>query len=444
MAGVTRADAEAQVRRTIGAYRDRVHEVRNDTDRLPPEGARIVDEYCSFDNDWQDLVQDAVREASFLGGMDDGLLLEYCAVCMELDGALGLDSWRIGRADRIVQDDKGIWEAFWGALQGEFNENPSGKEILIDMGLNFIPFVGQACDARDIAACLKKLVLEKRADEAMIWATLLLTAVGCIPYAGDVVKAGCKAILKGADGIVLEVLRKLDAEDVYRAFKIFKTKFTSCIDDAIAMVSKWIEEAGKSKYGSKINSIFASAGANLRKAADFVKKQIEEFEERVFGKGKLGKVRKQLTTEPFDKTGKLKSNICYKAGEHNYLYETDELGRICKCNADNLHIKNHDGRLRHNPNTPGKQEEDHAGHLIADIFGGSPELDNLVTQSKAVNQKLYRDIERKWQTALEKGEKVTDIKIEILYNGNNVRPTAFKIEYAINGDLVRVPPIYNN
>ena len=102
MAEVTRADAEAQVRRTIGAYRDRVHEVRNDTDRLPPEGARIVDGYCSFDNDWQDLVQDAVREASFLGGMDDGLLLEYCAVCMELDGALGLDSWRIGRADRIV------------------------------------------------------------------------------------------------------------------------------------------------------------------------------------------------------------------------------------------------------------------------------------------------------------------------------------------------------
>lgn len=95
-------------------------------------------------------------------------------------------------------------------------------------------------------------------------------------------------------------------------------------------------------------------------------------------------------------------------------------------------------------NTPGKQEEDHAGHLIADVFGGSPELDNLVTQAKVVNQKLYRDIERKWQVALEKGEKVTDIKIEILYNGNNVRPTAFKIEYAINGDLVRVPPIYNN
>lgn len=102
MAEVTRSEALSQVRRTISAYRDRVHEVRADTDYLPPEGARIVDEYCSFGNDWQDLVQDAIREPPFLEGMDDGLLLEYCAVCKELDEALGLGSWSIGSVERIV------------------------------------------------------------------------------------------------------------------------------------------------------------------------------------------------------------------------------------------------------------------------------------------------------------------------------------------------------
>ena len=104
MAEVTRVEAVRQVRRTIGAYRDRVHETRNDTRFLPPEGARIVNEYCSFENDWQELVQDAIRETSFLDGMDDRLLLEYCAVCMELDEVFGLGSWRIGRVDRIVKD----------------------------------------------------------------------------------------------------------------------------------------------------------------------------------------------------------------------------------------------------------------------------------------------------------------------------------------------------
>ena len=69
-----------------------------------------------------------------------------------------------------------------------------------------------------------------------------------------------------------------------KAVKILKTKFTSSIDDAIAMVNKWIEKAGNSKYGNRIKGILSSANENLNKAVDLVKKQIDEFEERVFGK----------------------------------------------------------------------------------------------------------------------------------------------------------------
>lgn len=186
-----------------------------------------------------------------------------------------------------IENEKSFWNTLWGALQGEYNENPTGTEILIDMGLNFIPFVGQACDVRDITACLKKLVIEKRVNEIMIWVTLLLTAIGCVPYAGDVVKAGCKAIIKGADDIVLKILRKLDADDVQKAFKMLKTKFTSSIDDAIAMVNKWIKEAGNSKYGSKIDDVLSSAAEKLRLASDFVTSKIDEFGEKIFGNGKF-------------------------------------------------------------------------------------------------------------------------------------------------------------
>ena len=189
-----------------------------------------------------------------------------------------------------IENEKSFWNTLWGALQGEYNENPTGTEILIDMGLNFIPFVGQACDVRDITACLKKLVIEKRVNEIMIWVTLLLTAIGCVPYAGDVVKAGCKAIIKGADDIVLKILRRLDADDVQKAFKMLKTKFTSSIDDAIAMVNKWIKEAGNSKYGSKINEVLTGANGNLRKASDFVNNKIDEFGEKIFGNGKKSKI----------------------------------------------------------------------------------------------------------------------------------------------------------
>ena len=62
-----------------------------------------------------------------------------------------------------------------------------------------------------------------------------------------------------------------------------------------------------------------------------------------------------------------------------------------------------------------------------------------------MNLKQYREIEREWEKALKKvpPDEITDLKIEVIYDGKNVRPTAFKIEYCIDGDLVRVPTIYN-
>ena len=101
--------------------------------------------------------------------------------------------------------------------------------------------------------------------------------------------------------------------------------------------------------------------------------------------------------------------------------------------------------VKHNPNTPGKLERDHAGHLIADVFGGSPELDNLVSQAKDVNLKQYREIERELEKALKKvpPDEITDLKIEVIYDGNNVRPNAFNIKYKKNGRVIKVPTIYN-
>ena len=38
---------------------------------------------------------------------------------------------------------------------------------------------------------------------------------------------------------------------------------------------------------------------------------------------------------------------------------------------------------------------------------------------------------------------ITDLKIEIIYDGNNVRPNAFNIKYKKNGRVIKVPTIYN-
>lgn len=51
-----------------------------------------------------------------------------------------------------------------------------------------------------------------------------------------------------------------------------------------------------------------------------------------------------------------------------------------------MKFKTHDGRLNHNSNTAGKLPGDDAGHLFADQFGGSPDLDNLVSQRSDLNR----------------------------------------------------------
>lgn len=102
--------------------------------------------------------------------------------------------------------------------------------------------------------------------------------------------------------------------------------------------------------------------------------------------------------------GILKPDVKYKAGEYEYLYETDNMGRLKEFNADDLKLTERDNRLPHKSNTPGKEPGDHAGHLAAYRFGGSPDLDNLLSQSSSVNLSKYKRLENRWAKAIEDGK----------------------------------------
>ncbi|MFS9270452.1 DNA/RNA non-specific endonuclease [Streptococcus infantis] len=145
----------------------------------------------------------------------------------------------------------------------------------------------------------------------------------------------------------------------------------------------------------------------------------------------------EILTDGSHMDGKvLKPNVVYEAGEHRYLYRTDEVGRIDRAYAEDLQLKLHEGRLPHNSNTPDKEIGDHAGHIFGDLFGGSPELDNLVSQAKDVNLKEYRRIERDWADALKSNPpKKVEVDIKINYDGSSMRPTSFEVVYSIDGEV---------
>ena len=86
-------------------------------------------------------------------------------------------------------------------------------------------------------------------------------------------------------------------------------------------------------------------------------------------------------------------------------------------------------------NTPGKQPGDHAGHLAGDRFGGTGRLDNLVSQYWLVNLSSYRKLENDWKRAIQDGKNV-DVNVRVEYNGSDLRPSAFSIEYTIDGETV--------
>ena len=131
--------------------------------------------------------------------------------------------------------------------------------------------------------------------------------------------------------------------------------------------------------------------------------------------------------------GSLKPNTEYTTGEYDYKYKTDSQGRIKTVYTDKLHRKTHSGRLRHSTNTPDKLSTDHAGHIIADEFGGSLKLDNIVSQDGMLNTHEYRNMERSWSQALKNNQKVTDVKVKLEYSSGSRRPSSYKVSYKIDG-----------
>lgn len=217
-----------------------------------------------------------------------------------------------------------------------------------------------------------------------------LSAVAAIPFAGDAIKGGV-LVGKGAHHLGSEVAQ----QTAQRTAKEAAERVERETSERLAKQS----ERPKAKEGAKITSDIITDGSHLQKG------------------------------------GKLKPDIKYRTGEHQYLYETDNLGRIKKFTAEDLKLTTRTKRLNHSTKTPGKQAGDHAGHLAGDRFGGSAKLDNLVSQSQKANLSDFAKLENKWAQAIKEGKKVsTEIKPN--YTGNDSRPSSFTVKYSIDGKIV--------
>lgn len=160
-------------------------------------------------------------------------------------------------------------------------------------------------------------------------------------------------------------------------------------------------------------------------------KLINDFVRRLVKGGRVKRVG-----NPYAPGGGLKPNKVYTSGKPNspvrYAYQTDGLGRLKSAHARPLQIPPGNTRGPHNPNTPGKLPGDHAGHLIADMFGGSGGLDNLVSQASDINLSKMRKLENQWAKRIRAGEDI-NVDIRVIYDGTGRRPVGFNVYEIVDG-----------
>ncbi|MFO0802942.1 MAG: HNH/ENDO VII family nuclease [Gemmataceae bacterium] len=169
------------------------------------------------------------------------------------------------------------WDWTVGTVQGDFNEDQSVSQIVVNMVLGLIPVVDQVLDARDLIANLYHLIeyYEGEADrtpeqiekdnaeffgmgrEFGLWVNIVLTGIGCFPEIGSAAKGVIKTLFKKMKDIlgpmtpeklkqlfeaVAEVLNKYGKFNAKKWLKNeFKPKLGEMVEFAKALIRKAIE-----------------------------------------------------------------------------------------------------------------------------------------------------------------------------------------------------------
>ncbi|KJF45743.1 DNA/RNA non-specific endonuclease, partial [Bacillus altitudinis] len=99
-----------------------------------------------------------------------------------------------------------------------------------------------------------------------------------------------------------------------------------------------------------------------------------------------------------------------------------------------------------NSGKPDRLSKDDGGHLIASIFKGSGDIDNLVPMSSQINRSggKWYTMEQEWLAALRKDPpKHVEVSIRPIYKGDSFRPDKFVVQYKIGGKFEQRETIKN-
>lgn len=142
-------------------------------------------------------------------------------------------AWATGDDQKAKEPSTNPFVWFWEAIEGDFNEDRSTAQILVDAGISMIPLVDQVCDVRDLIANCRKLLKDYK--DTWAWVALVLTLIGLFPSLGSLVKgvlkiffgfvrrSGGQALIKAVDAAmtwVISFIRRPNVQKYLRAQKV--------------------------------------------------------------------------------------------------------------------------------------------------------------------------------------------------------------------------------
>lgn len=142
-------------------------------------------------------------------------------------------AWATNEPEKAKEPSSNWFVWFWEAIEGDFNESRSTKQILVDAGISMIPLVDQICDIRDLIANCRKLIRDFK--DTWAWVALVLTLIGLFPTLGSLVKGvlkiffgflrrcGGKQMIEVVDAAmtwVISFIRRRDVQKYLHANKV--------------------------------------------------------------------------------------------------------------------------------------------------------------------------------------------------------------------------------
>ena len=197
----------------------------------------------------------------------------------------------------------------------------------------------------------------------------------------------------------------------------------------------------KQLYGQDIEVASEASSPSSLSELNFV----PEIEEEIQNQNSEPKIEK-VNKEHIIKVNRRKALAPVTEYEVNgYKYQTDELGRIIYCEGT-LRLEEGE-RNTYAQKVVGREDRettDEGGHLVATIFGGSGDIDNLVPMDSNLNKGEWKKLENTWKKALE-ADPPQEVHVTIMpvFEGDSQRPTAFDVEYQIGDGKIEYKEFKN-